>query len=1589
MKKFLVVVLLVFCCFQSFSQGKKFQLFFRLDRLESTAFDNNGSDTRHSWALRFKEPLASSFTDCEKNEFGERDGDGKVYPNRIILPNKLYDINDFATASMSVLAAGFEDEDNDFGNCWPQGNDRQQCETGEKVYFFKNYAPSKNHTIIETCGKFTFVYTLRWDILPPSGQIQVRDNPVAAPFSNHCVEKDIFVTLASNSNDQTLKTEYEYYWEYHFVGDNDEVVNCNTEFLGGGRDCGRIQQAPSSQSVALALATCEDGTPYDPDCERCVCTTTYTEKWYYLATTPIDQPAFNFKAFQNGGLNNMKLRVKIRKKANTSYASATNGSSNPTNFFIFTDPPNMAPTPLIEIPINTVAEAIHDGLDIKLEHVKCKGDKTGKIIIKGASLGRSKLYFNLRKDDGTIVMNINGADFSDVINTRFGPTVVPRYPLVFPDNANNSNGLAGLPAGKYELRMENTDNPELSTLIYGDKVRMCFDSYTFHIREPAEKVSASFNALAKGNGNPHAISCNGLADASVQITPTGGVGTYDFSLQGFTAQNDQSGVVTFAGLGVGNYPLIVTDELGCTHTLNVSGLTAPEPITIVQPTPELFDGFAIKCKSNSASVDVFVNAEDALPRIVTINNVQKGVPNDGTAATYTLPAATYEVTGSYTFGCAAAPVQFTLNEPEPLKATFVASKHPSCLTGKGPADNDGYLELKAEGGIAKAVDPYTMYLTASPTTILNGATVRFTNLKQGNYQVVVQDKYCTSTINSADFVVPINPTPIRFASDAVVTDPTCFGYANGKITVEAADGIPFNTNKYRYYIDNTLRSGEHTSTEFTSAIGFPISQKSYELKIEDSKKCFDTRTVVVSQPAAITALTTVTDNICFGDAGATIKADLFGGTSPYTVQWKDPTLALIKPSETVVASNAVNNLKGGTYTVEIKDARGCTNKQEAQHGGWFAVSKEVIDPPILVPTVFLSEDASCFNATDGYVSVSATGGVSTSYRYSIDNTNFKIANDFSGLRAGSYTLYVRDGRGCVRSTPHTVKEPGVLLASITKIDDAQCFGFSNGSAQLQLSGGTTPYYVRKNATDAWLQSNMVSNLQAETHTLLVRDENNCASSIQAVVGQPSKLNLDKLRVLSSTCGSANGEAEVLATGGIVPYNYKWFDSNNTLVKQNALAGNMLAGNYRVEVTDKNLCSTPLSVAISDIGGAKITQAVIKDATCSYTTDGAIDVSIAEGTQPYDISWTNGAKTEDLSALAPGQYQVTVTDANNCKVFKTVQVSSPLPLAVDLLSRQLPNCYGDSNGMIQVSFVGGNGGYIHQWANGNVGTKLENIAAGDYAITVTDIKGCVLSTSVNLENPPKFEINIDDKTICVGQVHTINGGIEGATYQWTSANGFSSSETLVTLTEAGAYQVKVVSENGCEAIDGFTITTSTDLLKAEFLMARNAVAGDTVVVIDISWPLPEAITWKFDPGTSKIIHAGQDYAEIIFDNPGVYEISLDASLGDCQDVDVQFVTVDEDTERSNAKITSDSDIQKFQVYPNPSNGNFSITVELKDNAPVARLRMINLSGNKTLFTKQYDQRIFVVGESMTQIPRGVYFILLEVGKEKKLKRIVIH
>ena len=223
-----------------------------------------------------------------------------------------------------------------------------------------------------------------------------------------------------------------------------------------------------------------------------------------------------------------------------------------------------------------------------------------------------------------------------------------------------------------------------------------------------------------------------------------------------------------------------------------------------------------------------------------------------------------------------------------------------------------------------------------------------------------------------------------------------------------------------------------------------------------------------------------------------------GGVSPYTYS---------VDGSAFTSTTSYTNLSAATYTVEVKDANGCTYSTTA--------SVSNTDGPTAVETTIT--DAAC-GASNGSISLGAeTGGVSP-YTYSVDGSAFTSTTSYTNLSAATYTVEVKDANGCAYSTTASVSNTDGPTAVETTITDAAC-GASNGSISLgAVTGGVSPYTYSVDGS-AFTATTSYTNLSAATYTVEVKDANGCTYSTTALVSNTDGPTAVETTITDAACGS--------------------------------------------------------------------------------------------------------------------------------------------------------------------------------------------------------------------------------------------------------------------------------------------------------------------------------------------------------------------------------------------------------------------------------------------------------------------------------------
>ncbi len=716
-----------------------------------------------------------------------------------------------------------------------------------------------------------------------------------------------------------------------------------------------------------------------------------------------------------------------------------------------------------------------------------------------------------------------------------------------------------------------------------------------------------------------------------------------------------------------------------------------------------------------------------------------------------LCAGTYEVTVTDGNGCLGVD-SVQIQEPVAMTIT-ISGTDPSC---NGACD--GTATVIAVDG----TPPYT-YLWSDPLFQSNATA---TGLCQGVFFVTVIDSNgCGSLLDS---VTISDPPPIVLSTFS--TDATC-GLADGTVSVSASGG----SSPYTY----AWTGGCVTSSCSGLAAG------SYTVTVTDGNNCTEISTVSISDGAGGLASIVVDSNVsCFGICDGVATASITGGTAPFTYLWDDPGAQ---------TSTTITGLCAGTINVQITDGAGCIS----------TASSTITTPPILIAAITGTNDATCNGLCDGDATVSASGGTG-SYTYSWFPSGGVSATG-TGLCAGTaYTVTVEDANGCIATAVVNINEPTPLVLTIISANPG-CNGGSDGTADLTVTGGTSPYsYLWSN----FLTIEDLSGIAAGTYTVTVTDLQGCSDISTITLNEPILLNVIT-NVIDASCGLPNGSACAIPSGGTPNYTYIW---NDTLNQTSSCALFLPGGSYSVTVTDSNGCVANASVNINDIPGANATATLISNASGFSVCDGVASVAMP-GTAPFTYIWNDplSQTTSIADSLCAGTYCVTVTDNAGCTDSACIIITEPQAISITLTATNI-QCNGDCDGTAGATVSGGLIPYTYQWTGPGAFTSnsqnLIGLCAGTYFITVTDANSIIISDSIEVTEPLALSVSVVGDTVtcnggCDGSATAIvTGGLPPYTYLWD--DGFSQTSATAIVLCAQGYTVLINDVNGCSITGTVTI-----------------------------------------------------------------------------------------------------------------------------------------------------------------------------------------
>lgn len=395
----------------------------------------------------------------------------------------------------------------------------------------------------------------------------------------------------------------------------------------------------------------------------------------------------------------------------------------------------------------------------------------------------------------------------------------------------------------------------------------CIGTASVNITEPTQLVSAI--------GSFTNVTCNGLSNGGATILVNGGTTPYTYT---WTPGVQTSSVLI--NVTANTYTGQVSDANGC---LTSQQVTISEPSAIVMAA----SGFTnVTCfGANNGQISTTVQGGSPGYTYVWTPVV---TPTGGFISGLAPGGYSLQVTDAN--GCSIN-ANYTITEPSVLTSTYTSLPATCGLT-------NGSATLTLGGGTPNYSVVWN--IPGTPTGI------SASNLSPGTWTANVTDsKGCT--VSQA--ITIANP-PVPVISGFVTNQPTCFGLANGDITINYTSGLAPYTIAWSNPISQTL-----TTSAFTSSVS-GVSAGAYTATLTDSYGCSTSQPVAVSQPNILVLIPSPDVTICFGQS-TQLNAAGSGGTPAYTYSWTPNTLVGGGP-------HTVNPTTTSSYIVSLVDANGCS-----------------------------------------------------------------------------------------------------------------------------------------------------------------------------------------------------------------------------------------------------------------------------------------------------------------------------------------------------------------------------------------------------------------------------------------------------------------------------------------------------------------------------------------------------------------------------------------------------------------------------------------------------------------------------------------
>ena len=919
-------------------------------------------------------------------------------------------------------------------------------------------------------------------------------------------------------------------------------------------------------------------------------------------------------------------------------------------------------------------------------------------------------------------------------------------------------------------------------------------------------------------------------------------------------------------------------------------------------------------------------------------------------------------------------------------------------------------------GAGSSVRYFTNGTAPNQVFVVEYTNVKFYNGGSNNGSVGFQIKLYEGTnvieihtLGATDPTLSNHYTGIENATGTMAYSPAGRNPHTADITVSEAWQFTPEVLAYSWS-PATFLNATNISNPLASAISVSTN---YTVTATTALGCSATGTVAITAGATLTSTAAIapSNTVCVG-SNVTLQSTPIGGGGPFIYSWSGPNGFSASTQDATI--NAVTMAGAGTYTVSILDNCGANT------------SAQVTLTINALPSIAVTPNTGSICLPGGSpVSLTASGATTLTWLPATGlSATTGINVDANPTATTTYTVTGTDANNCVSTATANIIVANTPVVSATATPATICAG---DTSQLQAIGtvaynntvsaysfaASTGTYSTISGTDLGAgaigddvgegnlpigftfnyngaaytvfgaRSNGLIELGQTTPALTGFFGNNLTTNANCIAPLWDDNNTTGATITYKTNGVAPNQVLTVqftgmhvgstgsATNPTIDFQIKLYETTGVvefvygstsaaLVGTSASIGlSGAVGNY--------LSVTPLSPVASSTASSTAQNNTINSAT--NIPSGTVYTFTPPPSPIVSYSWLPATFLNDATIsnpLAQGAntsvvYTVTVTETNSgCNANGTASLTvNQLPV-VGLGNDTLVCGTG-------ITLDAGNAGAIYLWNDNSTAQTLNVTSSNTYAVEVTDAQSCSATDTIVVTIAAPVSVNIgNDAAVCLTTINVLDAQNAGATYLW---NDNSTNQTL-SAAGPGTYFVEVTSAAGC-------------------------VGQDTVVFSDNSPVVTLTLPFTTTCVTSAVnALSGESPVGGTFSGTGVTGSNFDATVAGAGNATIDYTYTDGTSGCSataSATVVVDpcvgiaqiSSLTEYNVYPNPNNGQFEISVPSRD---VKVKAMLYSAEGKLVYSGDLSGRTSYA-VNISELPNAVYFLKLYVENEIKVVKVV--